>query len=148
MWLIPWCMWCKVPPPQQNDRHLWKHYLPTTNAAGGNKGPRRNPLISWPALPFIIPKHLVRQDSGHIVLDNTYFSYDTPNLNLLLPSPKENNNVNFHFIFELDAPPPTHTMTIEIYCARVFWTQAWGASLNLWLSQVIVFIVNVPTPFG
>ena len=23
------------PPPEQNDRHPWKHYLPTTSLAGG-----------------------------------------------------------------------------------------------------------------
>ena len=95
--------------PQQNDRHLSKYYLPTANVAGCSKGPRRNPLVSWSALPFIMPKHLVRQDSGHIVLNKTYFSYDSPNLNLLLPSSKENNNVNFNFRFELDVQPQTHT---------------------------------------
>ena len=25
-----------LPHPKQNDRHLWKHYLPTTSLAGGN----------------------------------------------------------------------------------------------------------------
>ena len=26
---------CDVTAPQQNDRHLWKHYLPATSLAGG-----------------------------------------------------------------------------------------------------------------
>ena len=95
-----------------------------------------------------MPKHLVRQDSGHIVLNKTYFSYDSPNLNLLLPSSKENNNVNFNFRFELDVPPPTHTQNANwnLLCQPIL-NPGLGASLNLWLSQVIVFIVNVPTPF-
>ena len=31
---IPWYMWYLSPPPEQNNRPLWKNYLPATSLAG------------------------------------------------------------------------------------------------------------------
>ena len=39
------------PPPRQNDRHLWKHYLPPTSLAGGNY------QYIWGLMPFMHSRH-------------------------------------------------------------------------------------------
>ena len=37
MWPIQWCIWCYLPLNRMTGRCLWKHYLPATTVAGGNK---------------------------------------------------------------------------------------------------------------
>ena len=38
MWLIPWCIWCYLPPLNiVSDTLLWKHNLRSLRYAGGNK---------------------------------------------------------------------------------------------------------------
>ena len=66
--LISWCMWCTYPPPpEQNDRYLWKNYLPATSLACGNNSfiCISSTSITWLKLRFSFVRIIISVGDPH-----------------------------------------------------------------------------------